>query len=108
MTTPLVESQDYVLTVDAMGAADWPTWEAVGLVVNGQPIPAVHERFAPERPGSVSIRLQARLTPEVVAAQPGYTRIELTVPQTKRALSHVRVLESFDTYHQDMREACLR
>ena len=107
LAAPLVEAHDYALTIEAMGAADWQTWEAVGLEVNGKPVRAVHERFTTPEPGMVSIRLQARLTPDIVSAQDGLTSIAISVPETKRALSHVRVLESVDTYNQDMRQVGL-
>ncbi len=107
LAAPLIEAHDYALTVDAMGAADWQTWEAVGLEVNGKPVHSVHERFTPSEPGMVSIRLHARLAPDIVSAQNGLTSITISVPETKRALRHVRVLESFDTYNQDMRQVGL-
>lgn len=103
LAAPLVEDQDYVLTVDAMGAADWPTWEGIGIEVNGRPVDTVHERFAPRQAASVAITMRARLTPDIVAAQRGVTRITIVSPGTKQSLSHVLIKESFDTVHKDMR-----
>ena len=97
IAAPLVEDHDYMLTVDAMGAADWQTWEGVGLEVNGRTLDAVHERFAPRETGQAGVRLRARLTPDVVHAQRGLTRIAVTVPETKPALAHVRVEECRST-----------
>jgi hypothetical protein len=79
----------------------------VKLEVNGQTLDAVHERFAPRETGRSAVRLRARLTPQVVHAQRGLTRIAVTVPETKRSLAHVRVEESFDTFTQDTRQVGL-
>src|SRR5262249_23484941 len=38
---PLVPGHDYGLTIELMGAADWPTWEGAALEVNGTLVPCV-------------------------------------------------------------------
>lgn len=101
---PMLETDtSYTLTLDAMGAADWPAWESVTVDVNGHPVAAVRERFEPRLANQVAIRLEARIDPAAVAAQDGLTRITLHVPQTKQALAHVQITESFDTVRHDMR-----
>jgi hypothetical protein len=85
-----------------MAAVGWRAWEGVRLEINGCEIPVVHERLASQR-DTVGLILRARITPAIVAAGAGVTRLTLTVPETKQILAHVRRLESFDTYNNDMR-----
>ncbi len=99
----LVPGREYDLTVDLMGAADWDTWDAAGLQVNGVAAPAVREWAGPVTPGGVTLRLHARVPPEVVARQQGATEVALTVPETRQALTHVTIRESYDTYNKDLR-----
>jgi hypothetical protein len=100
---PLVASQPYTLTLDAMGAAAFDLWEGVTIRVNGCPIDVVRERLAGREQGTVTLRLHAIVPPDVVSAQRGETCITIHVPTTKQALAHVNVLESFDTYNRDTR-----
>ncbi|MEQ1868512.1 MAG: hypothetical protein ABL961_00620 [Vicinamibacterales bacterium] len=102
LAPPLVEGQDYELTLDAMGAATWRVWDEVAITINGQPVPAVHERSAPAEPGSACIRIRARVPSSAIGVQKGLTRIGLTA-RTEQSLTHARVEESFDTFHNDMR-----
>jgi hypothetical protein len=100
---PLAPGLDYELTVDVMGAADESTWEGLALEVNGQPVPAAQERVAAPAPGAPSLRLRARLTPDLVATRDGMIRLTFRVPETKPAHRHIMVLETFDTYNPDER-----
>ena len=100
---PLALGRDYELTIDFMGAADWPTWDGAVLEVNGVPAPATLERIDGHEPGAPSLRLRARLTPDLVAQQDRITRLTFRVPEAKPVHRHIMMLETFDTYNPDER-----
>jgi hypothetical protein len=100
---PLASSRHYRMIVNLMGAANWPTWERLSLEVNGVSIPIVRERSFPHTPGTPSLVMHARLSPEVVARQEGLTRVVFHTGPTTQALTHVQVRESFDTVNRDER-----
>ena len=100
---PLPTDRTYELTMELMGAADWPTWDGVCLEVNGQPVPALRERWGPRIPDAPNLRLRVLLTPDVVARQDRRTHVAITVPETRQALMRSLRTESFDTVNRDMR-----
>jgi hypothetical protein len=106
MLPPLVPGQSYAITVDLMGACDWSAWEAAGLSVNDVQLDVVRERIAPRERGDVALRLHAVIPLRIVAAQDQATKLTFHC-HTRQALSHVNVLESFDTYNHDMRRVGL-
>lgn len=93
----------YTATLDLMGAADFPTWRALTVEINGEPVTPVKERIMLPASGGVTLRLRASITPATVARQDGLTRVTVRVPEALRAMAHIIVEESFDTRNPDDR-----
>lgn len=100
---PLETDRDYAVTIDAMGAADWTTWEHFGLEVNGCRITAVHEHFRPAGSAGTRLRFHATVPAAVVASQHGHTEIAFTVPESRSIPGRSLVVESQDTVRHDER-----
>jgi hypothetical protein len=100
---PLQPDRSYELTMELMGAADWPTWDGLALEINGQRVSMTRERSGPRTPNAPNLRLQAMLPPDLVARQDRHTHIAITVPETRQALQQSMRVESFDTVNPDMR-----
>lgn len=99
---PLEAERDYDLTLELVGAVDWPTWEQIAIAVNGHAVDVVKERFGPVANGRVNLRVHARV-PQAVTRATGPNAIGLTVPDTKPVPGTPLVDESTDTRRRDTR-----